>query len=211
MDTKEHLDLTVNEIEDIRKKIKVLQKQLEAKCKRRDMLLLELNKDNLKDPAWLFKNPTMPGVHEAIEELIDKHYGGKYNGPNPSGYIHDDKYKPLQQNFDFWLKSYDKPVKDERKKNCDHFIENFLPLLDAVSEVEGRWSNEFPTMKVVPFQFRSESSGLDYLGYNPEDKSWYHYTMRYGSADVDRKFKSWDEAFDFAYELANHEEDDNDY
>lgn len=198
------------ELEELRKEYERIGKQIEVKYKLQEKLLLVINEDNLKDPAWLIRNPTMPGAHEATKALVEKHYGGEYNGPNPSGYHHDGKYKPIQKNFDFSLRDYSKTGKREVfYKNCLHFIENFLPMLDPVMEIESRYNDKFQEMKVVPFNFRSESSGLDYLGYEPVEKVWYHFTQCYSRTDVERKFKSFDEAFDFAFKLVNTEEDDD--
>jgi hypothetical protein len=198
------------ELEELRKQYQLISDQIQIKCKLQEKLLLVINEDNLKDPAWLIKNPTMPGAHEATKELVEKHYGGEYNGPHPSGYHHDGKYNPIQKNFDFSLRDYSKTGNREVfYKNCLHFIENFLSLLEPVMQIESRWNNKFPEMKVVPFNFRSEPSGLDYLGYEPVEKVWYHYVLRYGNTDVERKFKSFDEAFDFAFKLVNTEEDDD--
>jgi hypothetical protein len=209
MNTAEKLNAIQNGLDSLVFDRKTLDKKIATYAKKRDQLLLELNKENLKDPAWLFKNPTMPGADEATENLVKELYGGTFNGPHPSGYIHDEKYKPVQKNFDFWLKVYSKEDKrDLLKKNCDHFVENFLTLLEPVMEIESRWNKKFEPMKVVPFQFRSEESGLDYLGYEPVEGTWYHFTLRYGNTDIERKFKNWDEAYEFAFRLTNTDEDD---
>lgn len=191
------------ELEALRSEYKKLGDKLSRKIKSHDKLLLELNKDNLKDIAWLVKNPEKPGSYEAIKSFIIDFYGSEYNGPFPQGYHHDGDYVPIQKAFDFSLNTYGKDKKEEYRKNCKHFIETFLPHLDPVLDVESRYNDKFPEMKVVPFKFRSESSGLDYLGYDPESGKWYHFTMCYSMVDVKREFKDFDEAFDFAYKLSN--------
>lgn len=195
------------EVATLRDEQKNIIDQIVKKNELKEKLLLELNSKNLKDPAWLFRNPTMPGVHEAVKKLFEEQYGGVYNGPHPSGYVHDDEYRPIQQNIEFWLHSYSKdPNRDQIKKNCDHFLENYLHIFDAVHEISSRWNKQFPEVSVVPFQFRSQDSGLDYLGYCPADSRWYHYTMVYGRVNTERVFDNWNDAFDFAYALANQKE-----
>lgn len=210
MDTAEKLNKVECELEELRAEYKKLGNKIQRKAKEQEKLLLVLNEDNLKDPIWLLKNPTMPGVHAASKKLLDDLYGGEYNGPHFSGYCHDGKYNPIQTNVEFWLKNYGKTTREEFKANCEHFIENFMPSLEAVMEVGCRWDDKFPDMKVIPFQFRSEDSGLDYLGYNPDDQKWYHFTLVYGNTNIERVFESWDDAFDFAFGLANKTEE-NDY
>jgi hypothetical protein len=208
MDAAEKLVKCDVELATLRAQYKKIGDKITKKSKVKEQLLLEINADNLKDPQWLLLNPTLPGAHEATQELVKTLYGGEYNGPHPSGYIHDGKYGPIQKNFDFWLRNYSDDSKhDLVKRNCEHFVETFLPMLSAHTEISSRWDKKFPEMKVVAFQFRSEESGLDYLGYNPENQRWYHFTMRYGSADTQREFQTFAEAFDFAYTLANTESD----
>lgn len=196
------------ELEALSAEYKKLGEKIQRKRKVQEKLLLELNHDNLKDPAWLFRNPTMPGVYEATQKLIKDQYG-EYTGPHPQGYIHDGNYKPIQANFNFWLKNYGSKTREVYKKNCEHFLENYLHIFDPVMEISGRYGQKFPEMKVVPFQFESEEHGLNYLGYNPEDKKWYHFTMRYGITDIVQVFKDWDAAFNYAYDYSNNETDDN--
>lgn len=196
------------ELTALRDQYKKIGDQITKKSKVKERLLLEINADNLKDAQWLMLNPTMPGAHEATLELVKSLYGGEYNGPHPSGYIHDGKYNPIQKNFDFWLKNYgDDSKRALVQKNCEHFVETFLPMLGAHVEISSRWNDKFPKMKVVAFQFRSEDSGLDYLAYNPDNRLWYHFTMRYGSVDTQREFQTFAEAFDFAYTLDSTESD----
>ena len=187
---------------------KKIEKELRRESKKRDKLLLQINSENLKNPGWLLKNPTMPGAHEATEKLIKDSYGGVFDGPHPTGYLYNGDHTPIQKNFDFSLNTYgDDSKKEMLKKNCDHFIENFLPLLSPVMKIESRWNDKFPEVNVVPFKFRSESSGLDFLGYDPKGDRWYHYTIVYSSVDTKRDFANFEEAFEFAYALANTEED----
>jgi hypothetical protein len=212
MNTVEQLAKVVTELDELRAEYKKLGDKIRRKAEQQEKLLLEINADNLKDPAWLLRNPTMPGAHEDTVKLIESLYGGKYNGPHPSGYIHDDEYKPIQKNFNFWLKDYSKEGNREMfRKNCEHFIQNFMPLLDAVHEISSLWNDKFPKVKVVPFQFHSEETGLDYLGYCPADTRWYYYTVVHGRMNTERVFNSWHAAFDFAYAIANqtHSHDDD--
>jgi hypothetical protein len=203
MNVAEKLDKVNSELDALRAEYKKLGEKINRKAKEQEKLLITLNTDNLKDPVWLLRNPTMPGVYEAINQLIKSLYGGEFNGPHPSGYIHDD-YKPVQTNFNFWLRSYNKEItKETLKANCTHFVENFLHILDAVVEIESRWDNSFPKVQVVPFNVRSEESGLDFLGYCPADGRWYHYSQVYGRTNTKRVFDSWNDAFDFAYALAS--------
>lgn len=93
------------------------------------------------------------------------------------------------------------------KKNCDHFVENFLPVPEPYLDISSRWGDKFPEVKVVGLQFKSDEGGLDYLGYDPEAGDWYHFTIVYGNTNIERKFGSWDEAFEFVFDEANKEED----
>jgi hypothetical protein len=205
MNVAEKLDKVNNELDALRAEYKKLGDRIGRKVKEQEKLLITLNEDNLKDPVWLLRNPTMPGVYEATNQLWQDLYGGEYNGPHISGYHHDGKYNPIQANVEFWLKNYGSTPRETFKKNCEHFIENFLPVLEPVMETGSRWDNKFPEIKVVPFQIRSEETGLDYLGYCPEDQKWYHFTMVYGRVNTERVFANWDAAFDFAYEMSNQE------
>jgi hypothetical protein len=213
MSIEEKLDKVNVELDALRSEYKKVGDRITRKVKQQEKLLLELNKNNLDDPEWLILNPTLPGAHEGMLRLFKKHYGGEYNGPHPSGYIHDGNYKPVQKNFNFWLNTYGKhDRRNELKQNCDHFLQNFLQYLKPVIEIGSRWDNRFPQVKVVPFQFCSEDSGLDCLGYEPTEGVWYHYTLVYGRADTQRRFDNWDAAFEFAYAMSNQssrEEDDD--
>lgn len=210
MNAEEKLKKHEVELADLHVQYKKLGERIQRKAKDIEKLQLEINKDNLKDPVWLIQNPTMPGVHEAINELFERDYGGIYNGPHPSGYLQDDDYRPIQKNFEFWFKDYGAETKyDERKRNCEHFLENYLHILNPVMEISCRYGDRFPEMKVVPFQFRSEDYGLDYLGYNPEDGCWYHFTMVYRRTDIERRFSNFSDAFHFAYRLSNSNSDDD--
>lgn len=204
----EKLNSCLQEIETLQLEIEKTRLVLERKCKFRDKLLLQINSENLKNPEWVFRNPTLPGAHEATNDLMNDLYGGPYNGPHPSGYHHDGDYNPIQKNFDFCLSDHTGDNKETLKKNCTHFVENFLKFLDPVVTVCSQWDDRFPEMKVVPFQFRSESSGLDYLGYNPADGNWYHFTLVYGISDIKQIFYTFDDAFEFAYQLANQPENE---
>jgi hypothetical protein len=203
------------EIADIRKQYESLGKQIVLKSKQLENMLIKLNKDRFTDIAWLMQNPNMPGAHEATKDMIVGLYGTEYNGPQPSGYIRiDEKNVVCQKNFEFCFTQYGKETNHREmvKKNCDHFIETFLPHLAPVMEADGGGQETFPDIKVVPFNFQSESHGLDYLGYEPTEGVWYYFTMVYRRTEIVKKFKSWDEAFDFAYAMVNEssETDDDD-
>lgn len=198
------LDLQIS-IEEDREQVDKIHKAIQRKNRRLEKMLLEFNKDNMNDPQWLFKNPSQPGVHEATNSLFEELYGGRYNGFTPSGHHADDDYVPIQKSFDLTLQYGER---EELKKNCDHFVENFLPMLDPIMETYSRWDDKFDEVKVVPFQFRAESSGLDYLGYDPKADEWFYFTLVYGRVDTKRKFNNWDEAFDFAYELSRKSEEE---
>ena len=192
-------------IEEKLEEIKNLQNFVVALRAKRDSIKLELNKENMDNLSWLLKNPCEPEVNNKIMSLIREYYGCEYTGGiYPSGYITDnsnsEKMIPIQKNFDFMLESQNL---DRVKKNISHFVETFLPHLDGVYEVSSRFSKEFPPVKVVPFQFKSGNSHLDFLGYEPIEKVWYHFTLTYGFYDVKAKFASFEEAFNFAYWLAN--------
>ena len=211
MNTAEQLKTVESELVSLFKEQEKINKKIKHKSELKERLLLELNKDNLKDPAWLFRNPTMPGAHEATNKLFEEQYGGLYNGPHPSGYIHNKEYKPIQKNVEFCLRTYNHEMTREKiKKNCEHFLENYLHMFDAVTEISSRWNNKFPEVSVVPFMFRSEESGLDYLGYCPADNRWYHFTLVYGRINTERVFETWDAAFDFAYDMAGRDYNDDD-
>jgi hypothetical protein len=197
-------------IKGLRAEYKNVGGMLDMANKRLEQHLLEFNKDKFDSMEWLIKNPTLPGVHEALEKLFKEYYGGTYNGPHHAGYIHNGDYKPIQINIEFMLKDYDDGGDGEiHIKNCKHFVENYLQFFKPYEEIESRYSDKFPLMKVVGFQFQSESSGLRYLGYNPENENWYCYSMVYRTTDVVCKFKDFDEAIRFAYVKANIEENDD--
>jgi hypothetical protein len=204
MNISEQISTIEAELESLRKKYKKMGSVITNKVKKHDKLLTELNKDNLDNPEWLIRNPAMPGAYDGLKRMINRLYGGEFNGPHYEGYIYDDNYVPIQVNFSFWLKDYDKEIsQDLLKKNCDHFVENILPFLSAVTSISSRYSEKFTKMKVVPIRFNSEDTGLDYLGYEPIEGSWYHFSQRWGKTNTETKFKDWDEAFNFAYNYTN--------
>jgi hypothetical protein len=212
MNVAEKLNKVNNELDALRAEYKKLGDKIGRKVKEQEKLMLVLNADNLKDHVWLLRNPTMPGVYEATKELWKDLYGGNYIGPHIMGYHHDDKYNPIQASVHFCLETYsNSDTREKVKENCEHFIQNFLSSLDPVIETASRYSNKFPKIKVVPFQFCSEERGLDYLGYCPADQKWYHFTMRYGCTNTERVFENWDAAFNFAYEMSNRKYKDDDY
>ncbi len=198
-----------NKIEDLHKKIKSLNTQLTKQANKRDAALLELNKSNFSNMEWLIKNPTLPGSEKALSEIIKILYGGEWNGVHPSGYLHDGKYNPIQKNFEFNCRVYSKDKDVEvYKKNIQHFVENYVSFLEPLETIESRWSDKFPKVDVVGFQFMSRSSGLDYLGYDPKGGYWYHYTLKYSKTDVERKFENFEEALDFIFDFVKTNEDD---
>jgi hypothetical protein len=209
-DTATKLNEVESALDSLRAEHQRIGDQITRKIKQQEKLLLELNRDNLTDPAWLFRNPTMPGASEATDQLVKDLYGGRFNGPHPSGYHHDN-YVPIQKNFDFWLKDYDKQdgKRDLIKQNCDHFVNTFMQHLLPVQEIKSLWDETVQPVKVVPFMFRSEDSGLDYLGYDPEHNEWFHFTTCFGRTDIRQRFDCWDDAFDFAWNLVNSDVEDD--
>ena len=205
MNTQEQISAIETELESLREKYEKLGNIIERKAKKHAKLLIELNKDNLNNLEWLIRNPEIPAAYNGLKRIIDRLYGGEFNGPCAQGYIQDENYKPIQANFNFWLKNYDEEVqqRDLLKTNCDHFVENVLPLLSAVTTTSSRYSEKFPEIKVVPFKFSSEDTGLNYLGYEPIEGVWYHFSQTWGKANTEHKFKDWDEAFNFAYDWVN--------
>ena len=199
-----------SKIDELRKKIKSLNTQLTKQANKRDAALLELNKNNFSSMEWLIKNPTLPGSHEALSEMMKNLYGGEWNGVHPSGYTHDGKYNPIQKNFEFNCRVYSKDKDAEvYKNNIRHFVENYVQFFEPLETIESRWSNKFPKVNVVGFQFMSRSSGLDYLGYDPEHGDWYHYTVRYSKPDIERKFENFDAALAFAFDYVEAYGDDD--
>lgn len=196
-DLKENIKKTEEEIKELRLEDEKLRKKIQRKVKALEKLKIEFNKDNFKSMEWLIQNPTEPGQYEALREMFNNLYGGEYNGIHPSGYIHDGEYKQIQQNFNIIYGEYDYHDHVQDRKNIEHFMENYLGFLKPVMEVESLWDDKYPAVNVVPFQFSSKSSGLDYIGYEPEGKKWYHFTMVYSRVDVKRDFDSLEEALDF--------------
>jgi hypothetical protein len=70
-------------------------------------------------------------------------------------------------------------------------------------EVKGSRQKAFSGVKLVPIKLQSESHGLVYLGYEPTEGAWYYFTTVYCQTEIAKKFKNWDEAFDFAYAMVN--------
>lgn len=170
---------------------------------RRDSLKKIINQDNFKSMKWLIENPTEPGQYEAMQKLVNNLYGGEYNGVHPSGYTHDGEYNPIQQDFQLSYGEYGDHARD--RNNIEHFMKNYLEYLKPVVDIHSRWNDKFPEMKVVPFQFSSKTSGLDYLGFNPDDKKWYHFNMVYGRVDTKEVFESLDQALDFVRDFDYHD------
>lgn len=179
-----------------------LQEFILEKEERLNSLLAELNVNNMENPAWLFLNPDMPGVTEKIQEYFNQQYGGLHNGVCPISTFLDSDGNPIQKNFEIVIPVYRKiEKKDEIYKNCVHFMENFLGILKPVMGISSQWNDEFADMHVVPFLFSSKDRGLNYLGYNPEDSKWYHFTFVHGNTDIKRSFDNFESAFNFAFDF----------
>lgn len=163
-------------------------------------LMVEYNQKsgNFDSMEWLIKNPTAEGQYEAISKKMKELYGGNYNGVHHSGYVHNGNHKPIQQAFDLHLTNYDGDV--SHRKNIEHFLENFLCYFVPYMEISSRYDDTFPEVSVVGFQYKSEDSGLSYIGYDPEESAWYHFTMRFGTVNTDKKFKTLTEILDWIYE-----------
>lgn len=206
----EKLQKVDKEMEELRKQYEALQKKIVLLAKQQEKLFIDVNKENLLNPEWLFVNPNAAGTYEALRDLIKKLYGGDFNGPHPTGYLHDGNYKNCQQNFDFWLKVYNDHHGEKKAqiyKNCCHFIENFIHILKPMVQTESRWNDKFPEISVVPFQVKADEGELNYLGYEPLTKTWYHFTCVYGIHDTTREFANFEEAFEFAFNLVDHDDD----
>lgn len=190
-----------NELDVLKSRYMALGKEIDSKVLEVYLLFTELNANNYTKPQWLFANPTAPGVYETIQKLIEDNYG-LYNGPVHSGYIPYENNTKAQANFDFILECYaSEPSKKQEHRehvlnNCRHFVVNYLKYFEPVIDMKGN--------KVVPFTFRSQESGIDYLGYDPVENIWYHYFLRYGSIEIRKSFPSFDVAIEYAYDLAQH-------
>jgi hypothetical protein len=200
-------------IEDLSKEYENFLKMLKKARGRLDKYMMEYNKDNLKSMAWLIKNPTSPGAEKATTDWFEENYGGTFKGPHPSGYVHDDDFKPIQLNVEFSLTDYgDGNNKETCIANCKHFVENYMEFFEPYQEVKSRFSDKFAPMDVVPFQFASSQGGLTYLGYNPDNKTWYCFTRVYSQSDVTHEFRDFADAIEFAYVKSQEkEEEDNGY
>jgi len=198
------------ELEGLRKASLALQTQIKKKNEQWEEVFNSVNRDNYQDIKWLINNPNAPESHKYIVDWLTKNYGSEYLGVSTSGYRHDGNYKNPQKNFDFYLVDYsvDKSRREAMKENILHFIENIVPLLTYTDRVSSRWGDKFPEMEVKSFQYKSESVGLSYLFYHEVEGAWYDGTLTYGQWDVDRRFNSFDEAFDYAYNKAQEEEND---
>ena len=198
-------------LEELYKKQKTLRTQITKAQNRRDKAMMELNKDSMSDMKWLIQNPGTPGHYEAMNRKLTELYGSEYSGPHASGYMRRSRtdYTPVQANFDFHLDVYDHlEKKSERIANCKHFVENYIDVFEPLMKVDSRYSKKFEDKMMVGFSFRSQSSGIDYLGYEPEEKAWYWFTLRYSMTNIEKKFKDFDEAIEFAFNLAQIDEDD---
>jgi hypothetical protein len=199
-------------IGSLSKEYEQILKMLKNARGRLDEYLMEYNQDNLKSMSWLIKNPGMPGAETATTDWFEENYGGTFKGPNPAGYVHNFDYKPIQLNLEFKLKLYgDFAKKEVYIANCKHFVENYLEFFEPYQDIESRFSEKFAPMKVVGFQFRSNSGGFDYLGYNPENKTWYSYVRVHGFIDTIHEFKDFADAIEFAFVASQTEEEDDGY
>ena len=175
---------------------------------KRDELFKMVNSANFTDIAWLIKNPEAAGAYEATREWLKNTFGGEYRGVSTMGYLHDGKYRDLQLNFQFQFYTYGSATRDEIKANADLFVSDVLPLLKPMVEVtRSRYRDEGSVM-MVPLQFLSEESGLDFLGVDAEG-TWYHYSQVYGRTEIRRTFANWDNAFEFAWELSQRSEEED--
>lgn len=153
---------------------------------------------NLDDMEWLIKHPEQPSQYNALKEKIEELYGGLYKGILISGYVHDGDYVPIQQAFNLQLCDYDGET--SYRKNIEHFMENFLQYLKPFETISSRYDDSFPEVSVVGFQYELTGSGLSYIGYEPIENVWYHYTMVYGTLNADKKFKTLKQALDYIYD-----------
>lgn len=204
MSKQEEYDRLTTEISDLRVRLEAIQENIQSKVKRSKQLFFEINRKNYDDFGWLIRNPLAPKSNETLREFIKNLYG-EYKGPHPSGYHLDKDRRPVQAGFDFCLTDYSGKNSDLIIKNCKHFVEKYIDLFEPVQVVEFHSTD----LKVVPFNFRSRESGLDYLGYVPESKEWIHFSLVYGRARKEQSFKSFDEALVFAFKLANKEESED--
>jgi hypothetical protein len=89
--------------------------------------------------------------------------------------------------------------KTSYRKNIEHFMENFLQYLKPFETIISRYDDSIPEVSVVGFQYESTESGLSYIGYEPIENVWYHYTMVYGMVNADEKFETFKQALDYIY------------
>lgn len=182
--------------------------KLRKLSEKQDKLLLELNSENFKDFCWLLRNPNQPGAYEATQKMLKDLYGGRFNGPNILGYRLVGEEEIPQAAVNFYLSNhYNKLPKEKIKENCEHFVEKFMSALDPSIVISAEYNSELPEVKVIPFEVHSGRSGLDFLGYCTANQKWYYFTMCYGFVNDERVFSSWDEAFEFAYDLVQKKRD----
>lgn len=153
---------------------------------------------NLDDMEWLIKHPEQPGQYNALKEKIEELYGGLYKGIRIGGYVHDGNYIPIQQAFDLCL--CDNFGEPSYRENIEHFMENFLQYMKPFETISSRYDDSFPEVSVVGFQYESTESGLSYIGYEPIENAWYHYTMVYSTSNPDKKFKTLEQVLDYIYD-----------
>jgi len=200
-------EVAFEKLEALRSEYKKLGDKVSRAYKKWEKLAEQDNKAKSKDVKWLIQGVDQPGHYESLRGYFAENYGGEYEGVNPSGYTHDGNYKNQEQNFDLRLETYGKPERKESyKKNVERFLSEFFPLLTARTTVCSRYNDKFPEMLVKPLQYKSEESGLSYLFFEPDSGNWYAGNLVYGRWDVNRKFKNFEEAFEFAFEESNKEE-----
>ena len=181
--------------------VKVLNSKISKLREEKERLFKIVNESNFTDIAWLIKNPSAPGAYDATQAWLKKTFGGEYRGVGTMGYLHDGEYRDLQLNFRLQFSTYSSATRDEVKANADLFVREVLPLLEPKVEVTRARYRDEGSIKMVPLQFLSEESGLDFLGVDAGG-TWYHYSQVYGRTEIRRTFSSWDEAFEFAWEMS---------
>lgn len=212
MTDQEKLHMIEAEIESLRQLVKKSNDRIQILVKDQSKILIKMNRHHFGDMEWLIKNPTMPGSHEALNKKIIEMYGGEYNGVHPSGYVQNENYEPIQKSFEFHVEIYSNENRKEKeqiyKDNIRHFVANCLKYFQPFMTVGSRWNDTYPEVDVVAFRFASEDTGLEYLGYDPDEKVWYHFSMVYGTTDVKKKFNNFEEALDFIFTFSYNSDND---
>lgn len=211
MNTKiDEIEKLESEISKTRLLIDKHTKKLTAMIKKKDKLVIEENRDNYTNMEWLIKNPSLPGSHKAMDAFFETRYSGVWEGVHPDGYYHLADGVSMQKNFSLICNIYyheSSNTESKRKDNIVDFMENFLKFLEPTTEISSRYSDEFPTVKVVTFSFNSSQRGINLLGYEPLKKEWYYYTLTYGTTDIKKCFGHLKEALDFAFDYCRKNSD----